>query len=125
MTQLGSYLGGITQGNRNRESGWIQTIGRRQGKKNAESGHVLKIRTPESTRKGGLATPVEHKITIGLRGLHNRWHVARGISNPKKCVLCAKELEHAHGIISEEANGIPASAGPSKTENKNHDTSTA
>jgi hypothetical protein len=120
MTQLGSHLGGITQGKRNRESGWIQTIGRRQGRKNAKSGHIHKIRTPESTRKGGLATPIDRKITMGLRGLHNRWHVERGISNPKKCAICAKELEHEKNI-SRKTTGAPIPVASGKNEAGIHD----
>ena len=45
------------------------------GKKNVLSGHLERIRTPQSSSKGGLY------------GTHQRWHVLRGVIN-KSCSLC-------------------------------------
>ncbi len=52
--------------------------GHTQGCKNVESGHLARIRTPESSAKGG---PI---------GRHTRWHVKRGIVNPA-CSLCVSK----------------------------------
>jgi hypothetical protein len=48
------------------------------GRKNVESGHLANLRTPEHQRQAS------HK------GLHQRWHVNRGIIDDK-CNLCKEE----------------------------------
>ncbi len=124
MNELGASKGGKAQGAINTETGWIQALGKIQGRIAADSGQLASVCTSETCRKGAFAQPIEAKILGAITANHLRWHIKRNKKNPKRCELCRKEL-HAHGIISEEANGIPDSAGPSKTESPNHDTSTA
>ena len=51
--------------------GQIQALGHSQGLENVKNGHLARLRTPEHQR----------------RALHSRWHIARGIVNPR-CNLC-------------------------------------
>jgi hypothetical protein len=93
---------GRIQGKRNAESGHmrrIQEIGASLGGKAmsnwlVESGHIFRITTPETRRKGGVTQ------------CHIRWHVARNKPNPKKCELCRRDLENANKLSA--ANEPPA-----------------
>ena len=79
-TREGSIKGGLKAGGQHAESGHMSKIGKMhgpiQGKKNVESGLLEKIR-PAAGRKGG---PI---------GMHNRWHVRRGIVSAT-CKICTE-----------------------------------
>jgi hypothetical protein len=83
---VGTIYGPIT-GRKNKESGQIAALGRTGmgGRKAKEMG--VGVHAPGVAANGGRSTSREHKCKIGPIGLHNRWHVARGIINPK-CSLC-------------------------------------
>ena len=82
------------------------------GNQNAESGFLDQIRTHEGSVRGAI------------RSCHLRWHVERGISNPKKCELCRKELEHGKDDIRRKAEGTGqvVGAGDSGTSNTRPET---
>lgn len=73
-----------------------RVVGKIQGPKNVESGHLARIR--EKGRTSGVMARNGHiqgikNVTNGTLALgrHNRWHLWRGIVNPR-CELCQKEL---------------------------------
>jgi hypothetical protein len=90
-------LGGKVQGQRNVESGHIRSVGKTYGRVAAENGQLDRIRTPESTAKGGVvAAKIQHAQRwectetgyVTTPGPLSRWQKARGIDTKKRKRLC-------------------------------------
>jgi hypothetical protein len=106
QTQAARIRNGHTQGLKGVASGHLDAVRPKdQGLKNVESGHMQRLATPESRSKGGIIQgPIAGRIAVssgqllsiapsgGRMACHLRWHVNRGIVNPK-CELCTKPKE--------------------------------
>jgi hypothetical protein len=75
-TKEHQIIAATAAGLKNIESGWILELGKKQGKRNAESGHCAKI------------------AMLGAAGGHIRWHVNKGIIS-ENCPYC-KEMNGIH-----------------------------
>jgi hypothetical protein len=82
--------GGRVSGRMNSESGRIQELGHTQGRKNVESGQLASIQSMAGRAGGRIALESGQFSGIRSRGNHSRWHIARGISRPSVCSLCAE-----------------------------------
>lgn len=74
--RIGGRVGGRIGGRKNADiPGRMAAMARIGGRKAVTSGHLASLRTPE------------HQAQAGRIANHLRWHVTRGLKNPK-CALC-------------------------------------
>ncbi len=90
-TRVGSAKGGHTQGEKNTESGLIQSLGRIWGRRAAQSGQLRELgRIQGQGRKNVESGLLRSIATAGGRAStanHLRWHVKRGMVN-SACRFC-------------------------------------